>query len=275
MTLHYRPILVAPPRATPVVGTATIWWDEEEDDTRGVPHACSDACTRAVRGSWVCTVTGMVLGPALMVAPPHRADVPSVKNRADCTVAARGRFVTAVQDLLARLVSGDKRAEVEGARASKARALALRCAARALAADAEAGRMPNMGDALCHAWAAYERSTNAMAVSTELDADMESRLLHECGEFFCAHLAREPGPDVQECRPRLEALALALVYFMREGIPSKLKRSKFLSANLPDLGRLRSYGLSVAHFTHGRRYIQSVLDSDAQPALGGAPFTHG
>lgn len=246
--------------------TGTIWWNEEEDDTREVPHACGDACTRAVRGSWVCTVTGMVLGPALMVAPPHRPDLPSVKNRADCTVAARGRFVTAVQDLLARLVNGDMRTEVEGARASKARSVALRRASKSLASDVEEGRVPNMGAALCHAWTAYERCTNALAVSAGMDADMEGRLLHECGEFFCAHLAREPCLDVQECRPKLDALALALVYFMRDGIPGKLKRSKFLSANLPDLGRLRSYNLSVAHFTHGRRYIQSVLDSEAHPS---------
>lgn len=47
----------------------------------------------------------------------------------------------------------------------------------------------------------------------------------------------------------MDSLALATIFFMREGIPGKLRRSKFLSANLPDLGRLRTYGIQISHFT--------------------------
>lgn len=225
-----------------------MWWSDETDDSRS-SHVCSDSCTRAVRGSWVCVETGTVLGPALLenvhVAKPQ----PHVKNRADCSPSARGRFVSSIQDLLTRLVKGEKRMEVEGARAEKGRVAAMKSASRSIAADVEAGRLPNVGIALCAAWTAYEKSTNALNVSAELDATTETHLLHECGEFFCTHLAKEPGAGVQECRPKMDSLALATIFFMREGIPGKLKRSKFLSANLPDLGRLRTYGLQISHFT--------------------------
>lgn len=240
--------------------TATIWWDEEADDTCAAPHTCTDTCTRVVHGSWVCAVTGVVLGPALLVpSATARPREKPIKNRGDVSIAARGRFVTAVQDLLIRLVKGEKRLEVEGARAGKARSMAMRAATRSIAADTAAGRMPNMGVAMCAAWTAYEVGTNALAAVTDMDADTEARLLHDCGEFFVAHLARQPHGEVHECRPKLEALALALLYFKRDGIPGIVERDNFLSANLPDLGRLRNYGCTVSHFTHGRRYFLSNI----------------
>lgn len=145
----------------------------------------------------MCIETGTVLGPALLENVHVVKAQPHVKNRADCSPTARGRFVSSVQDLLARLVKGDKRAEIEGARAEKGRAAAVKSAVRSVSSDVEIGRMPNIGHALCAAWTAYERSTNALNVSAELDETTESHLLHECGEFFCAHLAKEPGANVQ------------------------------------------------------------------------------
>lgn len=248
---------------------ATIWWDEEADDTCAAPHTCTDTCTRVVHGSWVCAVTGVVLGPALLVpsAQPRPREKP-VKNRGDVSIAARGRFVTAVQDLLHRLIKGEKRLEVEGARAEKARAMAMRAASRSIALDTAAGHMPNMGIALCAAWTSYEAGTNALVAVIDMDADTESRILEDCGDFFVTHLARQPHSEVHECRPKLEALALALLYFKRDGIPGIINRSNFLSANLPDLGRLRNYNCAVSSFTHGKRYIQSVLDAKRTDARG-------
>ena len=125
-----------------------MWWKDDADDTRAAPHMCNDACTRAVRGSWICTHTGAVLGPSLLEATRPRTISTPVKNRADCTPAARGRFLEAIQDLLSKLLSGVRRVAVEGARAEKARTVAVRAASASIAADAAEGRLANVG--LCH-----------------------------------------------------------------------------------------------------------------------------
>lgn len=45
---------------------------------------------------------------------------------------------------------------------------------------------------------------------------------------------------------------------MRDGIPGKLKSSKFLFANLPDLSRLKNYDIPISSFTVRIRYALCV-----------------
>jgi len=168
----------------------TMWWSNDVDDAVEIAHVCSDSCAKAIRGSWVCTMNGTVLGPALLENIKIPKPQTPIKNRADCNPAARGRFVTSVQALLTKLVKvhpshrynthrlpnrhkdamqGDKRTKVEGARAGKGRVHALRNATRSVQSDIEKGKLPNVGIALCVAWTSYEKSTNALDVLAELD----------------------------------------------------------------------------------------------------------
>lgn len=242
-----------------------MFWLDERDESKPAPHACGPTCARIEGVNWVCTRTGTLLGPAL-----HAALIPSARSPGsrfaprnhDCSPDARGRFMTAAQQLLRRLVVSDRRHDVERSRAEKARVLAMRAAYRSFLQDSQEGRLPNVGLALCSALATFERSTSAMDVRTTLQPDVEGAILRVAGDFFSAHLMNPPPPGgaVAEIRPSLEGLALATLYFMREGMPGVLPRSRFLAVSLPELARLKSYGCKVNHYTLSRRYIQSILD---------------
>lgn len=241
-----------------------MWWLHECESTEP-PHVCTERCAKPVRGSWVCSETGAILGPALLcdaVTLPPDAAPASRKRRREVSPRARGRFISSTQQVLRQLLHSDRRTHVEGARADKGRSLALRAANRAVAADEAARRMPNISRALFAAWTVYERNTNAVEQSTPLDAETESHTVRVCADFYCRHMLCETGP-VPEGRPTLEALSLATLYFMREGIPGTLPPSPFLAANLPDLARLKSYGFKVNRYTQARRFIQSILDVPA------------
>ena len=51
---------------------------------------------------------------------------------------------------------------------------------------------------MCVAWTQYERTTNAVEVSTHLDASTQRAILRACADFFRDHLAREPSKEVAE-----------------------------------------------------------------------------
>lgn len=243
-----------------------MWWLHADEGT-AVPHACSADCTRIVSGSWVCSHTGAVLGPA----PRQRSgssEPATPRRKGDSSPGAAERFVAAVQHMMRRLVSGERRVAVEGARAEKARTQATRAAQRSIAAEYARGVRPNLGNAMCVAWAQYERSTNAMDMSAHLDDATEKTVLRACEEFFRAHLAREPSLEVVENRPLPDSLALATLYFMRDGLPGVLPKNKFLHANLPELARLKNYGCRVAHYTHARRFVQAMLDDERAHHVG-------
>ena len=58
-----------------------------------------------------------------------------------------------------------------------------------------------------------------------------------------------------------EAITLATLYMMRDGVPGILEKNAFVAANLPDLARLKNYGFQIGRYTNARRLIQSSLES--------------
>lgn len=248
-----------------------MWWLEAADDTASAPHVCTDACTRVVENSWVCTETGAVLGPALL-ASDDSASAPVTSHAAaarnSTTVKewnARTRFRSAAQHVISKLFAGSKRADIECARADRARTLARRQAARCVAEDVAAGRIPNMGRALCTFFTVYERTTAAVDPNVTLTLETEARILRTLVDFYACNIQR--GAKVAESRASQEAIALATLYMMRDGIPGILEKNAFVSTNLPDLARLKHYGYAIGRYTNARRLIQSSLES----VYGGKP----
>ena len=190
---------------------------------------------------------------------PRAARRPATaRPRHSTTHDARARFVSCAQSLLRRLVDSDTRVAVESARAERAKQYAMREANKCIEADVKAGRCPNVGRALCAALSMMEAGTNAMDLDDGLSPDVEARVIAACGDFFTAHLSTGSAAG----RPSNEALALALLYMLREGIPGRLAKNNFLATVLPELGRLRNYGVRVALYTQGKLYVQCALERD-------------
>lgn len=242
-----------------------MWWVAESDGYEEPQHVCSDACTKAVDGSWVCTHTGAVLGPALIA--PEEAQTPITPAQRAGTGPkewnVRMQFRSAAQHVAAKLLAGERRRGVEGARADRARSLGRRAAIRSAQEDVAQGRLPNLGRALCAAWTVYERSTGAVDASVQLDGATEDHIVRACVDFYCVTLQPAAGRHGAETRASHEGLALAILYLMREGIPGLLEKNTFVSANLPDLSRLKSYGYQISKYTQARRLIQDCLEAAA------------
>lgn len=245
-----------------------MWWIEAANDTACAAHVCTDACTRVVDTSWICIETGAILGPALLAAPEvpggsgsgaaHLGRAPSTSAKEWTT---KTRFRSAAQHVIAKLFAGKKRTDVEGARADRAKTLARRHAARSIAEDVAAGRIPNIGRALCTFLTTYERTTAAVDTSVTLTVEAETRILRACVDFYGQNIQRSSIPKYPESRPTHEAIALATLYMMRDGIPGILEKNSFVAANLPDLARLKNYGYQIGRYTNARRLIQSSLEN--------------
>lgn len=240
-----------------------MWWIEAADDTAEAPHVCSDACARVVDTSWVCSVSSAVLGPALL-AQPEAPAAPTHSTRASATTKewnARARFRSAAQHVISKLFEGKKRTDVEGARADRARLLAKRHAAKVVTEDVAKGRVPNIGRAMLAYITMYERTTAAVDTSVTLTVDTETRILRACTEFYARYIQRGGSETrIAESRPTHEAIALATIYMMRDGIPGILEKNAFVAANLPDLARLKNYGYQIGRYTNARRVIQGALE---------------
>lgn len=241
-----------------------MWWIDASDETTEPPHVCTDECTRMVDASWVCTFSGTILGPA-MLAPPDIASSPAshvprtVSTSKEWTT--RARFRSAAQHVIDKLFSGTRRSDVETARAERGRSLAKRAALRSVADDVAAGRLPNVGRALCAFWTVYERTTSAVDAAVTISIDTETMILRKCVEFYAQNIqSHNPDLRVSESRQSHEAIALATLYMMRDGVPGILEKNLFVCANLPDLARLKNYGYPIGRYTHARRLIQLSLE---------------
>lgn len=238
-----------------------MWWLQESAE--GAFHRCTDACAVVQGGHWVCSRTGHIIGPALFSVDTS-ADAGGQKRKRSLPAAvAANKFRDAAQNVLRKLLASDTRRSIEGGRAKRARESALRVAHKRLFARRPAGTLPNLGLALMDAWAAYEQQTDALDVDSTLTSDVEARTIAHATEFFCTHI-QGPFEDVVESRPTFEALALACVYLMRDGIADILPKSNFLFVHLPNLSRLKQYGYKTNHFTGARLLIQSILDVNAR-----------
>jgi hypothetical protein len=107
----------------------------------------------------------------------------------------------------------------------------------------------------------HEQTTAAVDVSVSLDTATETRVLRACVDFYSQHIRQHAlARCSSNSRPSQEAIALATLYLMRDGIPGILKADSFVSASLPDLSRLKNYGFQINKYTQARRLIQNALE---------------
>lgn len=236
-----------------------MWWLDE--NTPAAFHRCGEACAVAAHGSWVCSRTGITIGPALFAPPPPdpSEEGPQKRRKGVPSHVSRNRFRDASQNVLRNLLAGENRKQIEGVRAKKAADVALRVAHRRLFTRRPLGKLPNLGLAMIEAWSAYEQNTDALDVESALTHDAESHAIAVATEFFCRHI-QGAFDDSVDGRPGFEAMALTTIYLMREGVPGVLPKVGFLAASLPNLSRLKQYGYKTSHYTSSRLLIQSILD---------------
>lgn len=227
-----------------------MWWIGYADETSEPPHVCSDACTKVVDSSWVCTHTGTILGPAMLAPIDAVSPVTPQSARTNSCArewTARMRFRSAAQHVMSKLLGGERREGVEGARLERARTLARREAMRSVSDDVSAHRLPDLSRALSAALTKLERATAGVDACVTLSEDTEARILSSLVDFYARNIHRPSlMRNASESRMTHEGIALAILYLMREGIPGLLPMEPFVAANLPDLSRWGKYNLDVS-----------------------------
>lgn len=209
-------------------------------------HECGPVCmVRRPRGDVFC----QVLGQVIFDAPTER---PAAASRARSTrdmVCKNAAFSSAVRSVLARLLSSVNRMNTESARASKARAGAMRLFKSRVAA----AKAPVVLSDVMHAvWEHMERAGGDAPVAVRMCESTHAELARVCVDYYSTYVSRAPATGKACSRPSSEYIALALLYNL-PGAPNRLHAG--VRPYLPDLRTLKNYGFNVHKFTNAQRFV--------------------